>query len=378
MKKFFCFVTAAVLFAFFAAFCVSAESTGTDGIIKEQYDASGADKIEDSLTDEAREFLKDAGIEDGEFFIENELDAGNFFDAVLSLLTVNLKSIALSLSASLGIIVLSSLVSGMYDKNALDGVLSLCVTASAALCLIVPITKTVTKALSAVGSGGRVILCFVPVMAGILIGMGKNFTSVGFSGIMLAAAETVTFLTTYFFTPLISAHMALSVCSVSGNAAGTVRTADALKKVTNWSLLFVLGVFVFLLGIQTSVASGADDLGLQTAKFVLGSAVPVVGTAVGEALGTVKGCLSLLGTSVGGYTVIAVSAVFLPTVLELAAWRLALLAVSAVSGFMGNEQTAKLSDGLGNSLGLIIGILLCILVMFIISLTMVMRIGGRI
>lgn len=378
MKKFLLGAVAVLAIISLFAVGVSAETDEPEDITRRQYDAVGADDIENSLTDEAREFLENAGIDGGDFFIDNELDTGNFFDAVLSLLSVNIKGVIVSTSAALGIVVLSSLISGISNENALDGVLSLCVTASAALCLIVPISKTAVKAFAAVGSGGRVIMCFVPVMAGVLIGMGKNFTSAGFSGIMLTAAEVITFLTTYVFAPLISAHMALSLCFVPNGALNTEKTADAVKKFTNWTLLLFLGIFVFLLGIQTSVSSGADNLGLQTAKFVLGSSVPVVGTAVGEALGTVRGCLSLLGASVGGYTAIAVAAVFLPTVLELAVWRLALTAVSAVSGFMANERMAKLADGLGDSLGLMIGILLCILVMFIISLTMVMRIGGRI
>ena len=84
------------------------------------------------------------------------------------------------------------------------------------------------------------------------------------------------------------------------------------------------------------VNSAADNLSMRTAKFIIGSAVPVAGGVLSEALGTLTASVSLLKSSVGIYGVVACVVIFLPLLTELFLWRVGLNITSAVL-FLGSR-----------------------------------------
>ncbi len=55
--------------------------------------------------------------------------------------------------------------------------------------------------------------------------------------------------------------------------------ASSLKSLVTWAMGLLLSIFVGLLSIQSVVASGADSVTAKTAKFLIGSFIPVVGSS---------------------------------------------------------------------------------------------------
>ena len=90
--------------------------------------------------------------------------------------------------------------------------------------------------------------------------------------------------------PLCCIFIALGLISALAPDLQAGALIRSVKSLALWILSFCLTVFLALLTIKTSVSGAADGVTLKTAKFLLSSAVPVVGGAVGDAWAAVSGC----------------------------------------------------------------------------------------
>ena len=113
---------------------------------------------------------------------------------------------------------------------------------------------------------------------------------------------------------------------------------------------------------------------MKTAKFIIGSAVPVAGGVLSEALGTLTASISLLKSTVGIYGVIVCLLFFLPIICELLLWRLGLAVSIFLSGIFSVSKLSSLLKSIDTVLSVLIGIILLSCAMFIISLTVVISI----
>ena len=144
-----------------------------------------------------------------------------------------------------------------------------------------------------------------------------------------------------------------------------------IKKIVFWIMALVSTVFIGILGIQTAVNASADTLVSKTAKFIIGSSVPVAGGVLSEALGTVTASMGLLKSSVGIYGALACGVTLLPLVIELLIWRVTLLIACAVSELFALPEISGLLKAADAMMSVLIGILLLVGALFIISLAVV-------
>lgn len=103
-----------------------------------------------------------------------------------------------------------------------------------------------------------------------------------------------------------------------------------VSKHLKWLYMTLLGVASAVstaaLSFQTTLASSADSVAMRSAKYAVGSMIPIVGGSIGAALGTLGSSLSLVKNTAG---VSCVAVVLLLTLPELIYLFLARLAVSA-------------------------------------------------
>ena len=170
-------------------------------------------------------------------------------------------------------------------------------------------------------------------------------------------------------------YLAVSVTSSVSPLINQSGIAESIKKIAMWILSFISTVFIGVLGIQTTVSASADTLTMRTAKFILGSSIPVAGTAISEAFSTVTSSMGLLKSSVGIYGVVVLLLIFLPIITELILWRIVLLINTAASDIFSLPKISSVLKAVDMMLALLIGIILTIAVVFIISLTVVITAG---
>ncbi len=367
MKRFFIVFTIAILL-FTAATECGAEEITVEDTYSQQYKASGADKLSESLPEGVKQQMDEFDISASDTDWADYFTPKNIFQEIWSFLKTGGKRPLTAGCAILAVLLFGSAVKGMADENKTVG---FAVTVGITAVTVLPTVSSILSCVSALKSAGVFMLSFVPVYASILVSKGKTLTAAGFSSVMLVAAEAVTAMCSFIIVPLTGMQLGLSVSSSVLEDVNTSSVSKAIKKTSLWLLTLATTVFLALLGIQTVVKGSADSLSAKTVRFFVGTAVPVVGSVVGDALSTVKGCLKLLSSSVAIYGIVALATILLPVILELLLWRVVLLLTSSAAELLGQDKSASLIRSVDSATAMVLGISVLVTVLFVIAITMV-------
>ncbi len=345
-------------------------------IYTEQYETSGAGSLYETLPDDVKEFFDDLEIDPSSGDWVNKVTAGNVFTMLLDSLKENGRAPLTTATAVIAVVLLLAAFRGFADKPEMETVMSYISTVTAAGVVLVPVFGIITSTVRSIKAGAQFMLSFVPVYCTVLVASGKPATGAASGGLLLAVSEGVVQLSSNIITPIIGSYLAVCMCSSVSPVLKTSGVAELMKKSANWIMGFIMTVYIGILGIQTTVNAAADNLAVKTGKFMIGSFVPVVGAPISEALTTVQSCVSLLKSSVGIYGVVVLALILLPTILELALWRISLLLSAVASSMFECDKVAAILRSADAAVSFLMGILLLNSVAFIISLTILTTAGG--
>ena len=365
-----------IFLLFLFSFQVSAESTSADEFYYNQYKSSGAGELEGYLPEETREYFKDNNIDPLKSGWTDSLEPKNVFTHILSFLKSGAKGPFASGSVIIAIILVSSALNGMDIKGASSVATGYAVSLTAAASVITPIFSVISAGANALKGCAAFMVAFVPVFAVIVASSGATATSASMSGLLLGACQAVNLIADFVIMPLMGGYLAISIASNVSPLVENSGLASGIKKICYWVMSLLTTVFLGILSIQTAVNASADTLSLKTAKFIIGSSVPMAGTALSEALTTVTASMGMLKTTVGIYGVIACAAVFLPILAELVLWRITFNITATISDLMSVPKISSVLRSTDTVLSVLIGIILLTAAMFIISLGVVLAAGG--
>ncbi len=368
MKRITVVIIVTVITVFLLCGTVGAITPSIDEIYSEQYNISGVNSLKDVLPDEVSEMLAEIDISSSDASWTEYFTPKNIFQNIWSFFKSGGARPFTAMLTCLAVLLFTTAVEGFYsENNTVKYVLGIGVSAA----VVLPAASTLKACVSAVSAAGVFMLSFIPIYAAILVSRGKSLTAAGFSTVMLAVSEGVSALCSFCLVPLTGMQLGLSVAGSTLTEINVQSIGNAIKKASMWTLSFASAVLLGILGIQTVVGGAADTLSSKTAKFILGTAVPVVGNTVGEALATVRGCVKLLGSSVAVYGVVAVVLIILPTVIELFLWRISLSLSFSAAELLGQTKAAALIRSVDAAVSFILGVIIMVGILFIISLTVV-------
>ncbi len=351
---------------------VSAQETD---IYNDQLEKSGILEIEDEIPESVNDYLKENGIDITDYNWVNNLKTENVFSHIWNFLKSGLKQPLISLGCILSIIIITAV---LFDSQnySVSTVVVFAETLSVAGIIIAPIFSAINTAVSAMKACATFMTAFIPVFAAITAISGKTATSASMSALLLGAANGVSLLSNFAVVPLIGGYMSLSLATSVSPLINNNGISQAIKKLSLWVMSLISTVFLGVLSIQTVVNAHADNLSMRTAKFIIGSAVPVAGGVLSEALGTLTASVSLLKSSVGIYGVVICCLLFLPIIIELLLWRFALWIADFVSLSFSLAKISSLLQSIDTVLSVLIGVIMLTAAMFIISLSVVIGSGN--
>ena len=348
---------------------VSAEESGSpEDFYTEQYKNSGAEDLEDALPDAAKDYFSENGIDPSDYGWVNTLSAESVFKHILGFISSGAKAPLKAGAGIIAIILISAALSSVEIKSSAMTAAIYAAAASSAAVITLPVSSVIKASVNALKGAGVFMLAFIPVFAVIVAACGSAVTAASMSALLLAAAEAVTYISSFAVLPLMGGYLALSLSSAVSPMIKKSGIAETVKKLAFWIMAFISTVFLAVLGIQTAVNASADTLVSKTAKFIIGSSVPIAGGVLSEAMNTVTASMGLLKSSVGIYGALACGITLLPLIIELLIWRAVLLVSSAVSELFSLGGIAGLLRAVDSMMSLLIGIILLVGAMFVISL----------
>ena len=367
-------------------FCVLFTTTAaaqdkSEILYQEQFEGSGAGELENSLPDETKEFLFEMGMDPENPESLTDIGIGTFFTKLWETAKEQMAAPFKAMLALFGVILLVALTEGIGEtglQKPVQGATGYAATLAAAVIVILPLCSTIFKTAQAVKLSAGFMLALVPVLAGILVAAGRVGSSAAFSASLYGVSQIVSQTLAGLVTPFVGMYLAL--CAAGGVSGGLKLrgVTDTIKKAVVWTLGISMTVFVGVLTLQSTIGAAGDSVGIRTAKFFAGSFVPVVGSALGDALGSVQSCLGLLQSSVGVYAVIALAVLFLPVLLEILLWMLALHLCCAAGELFALDQVTAMLRSIASALSIMLAVVLSCGCLFIISTAIVVKAGGSV
>ena len=356
----------------------STSDTESEYDFEDQLKASGADELTDELPEETKELLRKLGIDS----IQPDSLLGLTADSVATTLTDTVKESAKgplkSAAAVAGIILLCALLEGFkisFGERPLAGVFGAVAALSVGVAIILPVLEVIQKAGEAVRASSTFMLSFIPVFAGITTAAGQPVTASLYQGLLFGVAQVVSSAANTIVVPLLSLFLAFSLVSAVAPNLNLSATAGSIQKVASWVLGLVMTIFVGILSIQGVVGNASDGVAIKAAKFFSGSFIPVVGSALGDALGAVQGCVGLLKSTVGSFGILAVIVIFVPPLIQALIWQFILNIGAAFSDLFDLKQISAMLRSTAKVLNLLIAVMLCCSLLLIISTTILLALG---
>ncbi len=354
----------------FFTFDVSAEET--DEIYSELYNNSEISELEQTLGDEIKDILSRLGVDISDYTSFYNADANSYINVVITFFKSGLKKPFSAMVLGFGVILICSSFGGLLgSRMQIADTYNYICTLSLLAVVLSPLMNTFSAAISAIKSVGAFMLSFVPIYSGLIVASGGVATGTIYQSVMLIFCELITQGLAFVVSPLISAYVCIGVTSAISGVEGAYLIAMRLRSVANWLIGFIMTLFTGFLSIQSVVSRAADSVTIKTARFFVGSFVPVVGGALGEALTTVTAGVGLLKATAMSWCIVVLVLMLLPIIIELLLWRVVMFILSSLAITLNIPDSARLFDTVSAAIGLLVAITLSVGVMFILSLVII-------
>lgn len=213
----------------------------------------------------------------------------------------------------------------------------------------------------------------IPILITLMITSGSIVSSGVAETVLLFAINIMGNLISNLIIPLILVATTLSIVSNFSDKIHVDRLSKFIKSGVIWILGIMLTIFVCLLSIEGTLSQSVDGLTSKTAKAAVSTFIPVVGKVIGDTVDTVIGCANILKNAVGVIgLVVILGIVVIPIIKVTIMWALIKI-LSALCEIIADEKIVKLFDAIGDSYKTLFGILISVSVMFIVGITIVLR-----
>lgn len=341
-------------------FTVYAEDQTQDWL-QEQWSESGVLQLLDLLPEDTRLFLHELEFDDASHNGVYELNLAQLTAWLTELLYESGKTIFQSLVPIFGVLLLGALTESVCvpaDRTVLFRVLQATQALLCALLLTKPILTQIQATDNYLSAVSAFQLGFIPIFAGTTAATGQMITAGKFAVITPLVLQGSSVVLSEVLLPLLRVCSALTVTTT---AAPTVRLNDLLRtvyKTVNVLLSVAMTIFLGVLSLQSMVSSASDSVNDKTAQFLIGNTVPIVGNALSQAYGSVRGCVQLLKSGLGAFGMLISAVIVLPQVIQLFLWRMMLELCATAGNLFEQHETSDLLRGLSAVLGVLLGVLL--------------------
>ena len=176
----------------------------------------------------------------------------------------------------------------------------------------------------------------------------KQVTTVFFTNLLISVIRKV-------LLPLLYGCIAAAAADALVPGHSLQKIGAGLRKCVTWVLTAMMLAFTGFLTVTGAATSAADALTVQLTRSAIATAVPVVGSIISDATGTVLAGAGMLKSAVGVFGLLAVLAICLTPFITMAVQYLLYKLAAFLAGTVTEESLGDLIDALGSAFGLMLG-----------------------
>lgn len=214
----------------------------------------------------------------------------------------------------------------------------------------------------------------VPLFTTLILTTGSIASTNIFQPILLFVINFIGNFCNNFLIPILLISSALSIVSNISEKVQISGLAKFLKSSIVWCLGIILTVFTCLLSLEGTLGASVDGLTAKTTKAAVSNFIPVVGKILGDTVETVLGCSNILKNTVGFIGVIIIIGIALIPIIKIAVFTICFKFTASIGEAVADSKIIKLISEISDNYKVLLGILIATAVMFIIGITLVLKI----
>ena len=346
--------------------------------LKEQTDAEAVfSEIYEAVDADTKSAIADLGLNEISYESLLSLSPRAVITELLEVLTGKLKEPLRAAGLMLAFVVLYAVLSGFtQQKGDIHTIFSLFSTLWIVMLILPSVSETLVAAFSTIQLCADFMLVYIPGFAGIIAMSGKPLTSAAYSSVMVGLSNLFSAVQMHALLPIAQVFFMLNVLNGIESKFSFDSIAACFKKLIQITLGVFSAVFTGLLAIKGSLAASGDSVTIKGVKTLVGSTVPIVGSALGDSLTSVLGSISLIKSTVGIFGILVIALINVPVVLDLLLWYFAISFSAAVSGALGLTSIKKMLDGIAATVSLVNVFVIFTAFLFIVSTGIILQFRG--
>jgi len=365
-----------ILCIIFLAFPVQAREEA-ERFVEENLEEWNSD-LEEVIPQEAEDFLSELQLREMDLQQLLSIEPEMFFSLFQKELSKQWQEPAAVFGKIMGILLLSAMLNPMGD-SLLKGQSTEPFQLAAMVCLAVvfaePVANCIRDAMQALEHCSVFLLVLIPILCAVLLVGGQAVTASAYQLLLFGVCQLISQLAVSTAVPLLGIYFSLSVIISLFPALGVQNLTNSIKNLICWGLGIVTTLFVGLLSLQTFITSNVDVVTLKASRFLMGSFIPVVGSILSEAFAAAQGCVSLLKSTVGTFSIVVAICTMLPIMIRVVLWYLVLWFSIQLSQLLEQKSLVFLLKSAGNTFAVLLALLSCFLLLILVATTLVIFIG---
>lgn len=366
MKK-----TAAVLIVCFLGmfvFCVFSQAAQST-----QEEIWYAD-VWDAIDGNTKKMLSDIGISSVSADDFLNIKAENVFSVLTGIFKGNLATPLASSFTVLAVILTVSFVCGFFPDGKMKE-LSENIAMLVIIFILIAVSFDVIKAsVSAIELSKDFILSLIPILCAVVAFSGNPTLALNFNSIVFSFAQGISVLFANIIPPFAGVGCAFSAASAINPMMKFSRLADLIFKAASIMMAFVSGIFVSVLSIRGVIAGAADTVTIKGLRFLIGNSVPVVGSAIADALNSVVAGVGLARNTIGILGIVVCVLINLPVICQIVVWKLSFYVLSICCDILSKDKISSFLETLNSVLSVITAVLCFNMFIYIISIAIIFTI----
>lgn len=243
--------------------------------------------------------------------------------------------------------------------------------------IITAFTNVITMCSDTINKLSDFMNMVVPLIFALITVTGNITTITFIQPLIIGMITFITYVLSNFIIPVIYIATAINIITNISEHIKLDKLSEILKKGSLWLMEISLIVFTFVLSLEGTLAASVDGMTSKIAKNIVSSAIPVVGKVLGDTVDSVIGGVAITKNAIGMIGIIAILAITISPLIKSLIVLFVFNISSALIEPIADDRISKCMNGVTSSLKIIVGILAVVIFLFIIAITMMLKISNN-
>ena len=309
--------------------------------------------------------------------IKGKFRASSIKTKVLKLFSEELLQISTIMIDILIVVIIHSILNSIIVElgNAQVGKVAYFIQYIIIATLIVKASKNILNlTLESITNINNFMNLLVPILTTLSITTGAITTANLIQPTLLLIINISSNFISKFIVPLVTTSIVLSIISNISDKVQIGRLSKFFKSSVIWILGIILTIFIGVLSLEGTLSASVDGLTSKTAKAAVSNFIPVVGKILGDSVDSVIGCANILKNTVGIIGVIVILSIVVAPLIKIIVLWFYFKLVASICDIIADKKITNLIEQISDGYKILLGVLSSVSVMFVVVITLVLKI----